>query len=304
MLKTLLGLLAMLATIPSIASAAQDEIATGPNIEKAEYFRRSLAPERTAPGDALTIVYFMDYQCPACRRFTPDVSRVLKQDRRIRVIYRDTPIFGPRSMAAARVAIASQFQGKHEALHAALMATKLPLDDIALRSAADAAGVDWARLQRDLSSHGAEIDALIARNLELSEAAGVSGTPGFIIGQTLFDGALNEAQLKAEIADARSALKPSAGPQEKAIVKPAVTPPPAADAPVPAAAETKVPTPVAARPAPIFVKDRTAQQQSAPESRGALPWLWLALAAIAVGILGLAIARRWRSGRQSRRQGR
>ena len=103
-------------------------------ITQADYFKPGLAPVRQAGPYDVTIVYFMDYQCPACRKHTPDVARVLGEDRRVRVIYRDTPIFGPRSEQAARVAIASQFQGKHQAMHAALMAADMPLDEQALRA--------------------------------------------------------------------------------------------------------------------------------------------------------------------------
>ncbi|MEO7821031.1 MAG: DsbA family protein [Sphingomicrobium sp.] len=298
-MKTLLVPLAMLAALPSIA-LGQDDIAVSPNIEQAEYFRHSLAPERAAPGGDLTMVYFMDYQCPACRRYTPDVSRVLNRDRRIRVIYRDTPIFGPRSNEAARVAIASQFQGKHEAMHAALMATKLPLDDIALRSAADSSGVDWPQLQRDLSLHGAQIDALIARNLELAEAAGISGTPGFIIGQTLSDGALNEAQLKTAIADARAAQerprrKPDPATPKQIVEQPAAAAPELAASAATAATAAKNPS-ATGPAAPMFKKSEPVEKPPAAASPIRFSWLWLILATVGVGALGFAVSRRRRAG--------
>ena len=175
-------------------------------IEKEDFFREGMAPVRKDAGYNLTIVYFMDYQCPACRRFTPDVAKALGEDRKLRVIYRDTPIFGPRSEAAARAAIASQFQGKHEAFHHALMTTKLPLDDAALQAAAKKAGVDWARLQADIEKRRGEIDRQIETNMALSSATGISGTPAFIVGNGLVDGAIDYKGLKAEIADARKEL--------------------------------------------------------------------------------------------------
>ena len=169
----------------------------------------------------------MDYQCPACRKYTPDVTRALNDDRKVRVIYRDTPIFGPRSEEAARVAIASGFQGKHEAMHLALMQSPMPLDEQALEAAAKKAGVDWGRLQRDLEKRSDEIDLQIAWNMELAQGAGIAGTPAFIIGDTLANGTLNYEGLKASIADARASAHAGATPQQSGSerVKSAEPPP-------------------------------------------------------------------------------
>lgn len=180
-------------------------MAVGPNIEKEDFFRAGIAPVRAPAGYDLTIVYFMDYQCPSCRRYTPDVARVLAEDKRIRVIYRDTPIISDLSTVAARAAIAASFQGRHDAFHHALMMTKGRLTEAAIRAAADRANVDWARLQRDLKARGEDIDLQIGRNTELAVATGIMGTPAFIVGDRLSNGALDYASLKAEIADARAA---------------------------------------------------------------------------------------------------
>lgn len=201
----------MLMLFPATGIEARDTEPGGNpyEISKADFFVEGSAPVRKSGPYDVTMVYFMDYQCPSCRQYTPDVARVLKEDRRIRVIYRDTPLLGPRSDAAAKAAIASHFQGRHEAFHHALMTTKGPIDEHALRAAADKAKVDWARLQRDIVSRADEIDEVILRNHELAAATGIQGTPAFIIGERQSNGALNYKLLKAEIADARkeAALK-------------------------------------------------------------------------------------------------
>ena len=201
--------MALLAASLVIASSAlaQMDFAVPPAPSKADFFVSGLAPVRQSPRYDLTIVYFFDYQCPACRKYTTQVSGVFDQDRRLRIIYRDTPIFGPNSTIAARLAIASQFQGRHEAFHRALMIERPPLIEPALRHAAAVARVDWPRLLRDLAAHRAQIDRQIAQNENLSEAAGISGTPAFIVGQSLSNGALSRAALLAEIADARRAAR-------------------------------------------------------------------------------------------------
>lgn len=183
--------------------------------DKAAFFEPGIAPVRKGAAGDITIVYFMDYQCPACRKYHSDVARALREDTGVRVIYRDTPFLGPNSDAAANAAIAASFQGRHEQMHDALMSTKGPINAAALRAAAAKAGVDWDRLQKDLERNRDKIENQIFRNVELSAAAGLQGTPAFIIGNALADGALDYEGLKGEIADARRA----AG---KVISRPAV----------------------------------------------------------------------------------
>lgn len=264
------------------------------SIGREDFFVPELAPVRqTGPYD-VTIVYFMDYQCPACRKHTPDVARALKEERRVRVIYRDTPIFGARSQQAARAAIASQFQGRHQAMHQALMTADMPLDDAAIRAAAEEAGVDWARLQRDLKTRGDEIDTQIAWNLELSSAAGIAGTPAFVIGDTLANGALDYASLKTEIADARAEAGVAASPT-KAAVETQETAAKELDENVdkntkdaePAEAASHAAATATPAEAPIFQKAAAAEPalDDSADERSFTAWPWLAALAAALGAL-------------------
>lgn len=193
--------------VPPAVGAVLSSPAAAAEITKADFFKPGSAPVRKSPKYDVTVVYFMDYQCPVCRQHTDEYAKVFSEDKKLRVIYRDTPIFGPQSEKAARLAIASQLQGKHEAFHLALMHTKGRLTDEAIREAAAKAGVNWARLQKDLAAHRSAIDAQIEQNMRLSEAAGISGTPAFVIGDTLADGAFDYANLKGQIADVRAASR-------------------------------------------------------------------------------------------------
>jgi protein-disulfide isomerase len=283
--------LLLLATGPATASGPSIDIGSERGeISKAAYFKPGLAPVRQSGAYDVTIVYFMDYQCPACRKYTPDVARAFREDSKVRVIYRDTPIFGPRSEAAARVAIASQFQGKHEAMHAALMTTPLPLDEVALKAAARKAGVDWDRLQSDLEKRSDEINLQIAWNDELAQSAGIAGTPAFIIGDTLADGVLNYEGLKAEIADARRAAPSAVSKPADAspIEKPKANPEPVA--------ERK------AAPAAEAVHFEQVKPQSPPErpGDGEREYLWSWLGALAAAAAAIAFVIRGRIARVKR----
>lgn len=275
-------LMVVFALTPASSGRASDH-----EISKADYFVEGLAPVRKAGPYDLTIVYFMDYQCPACRKYTPDVARALNEDRRIRVIYRDTPLLGPRSDEAARAAIASGFQGRHEPFHYALMMTKGPLDESAIKAAAQKAGVNWSKLQRDLISRREDIDFQIGRNVELATLVGILGTPAFIVGERQSNGALDYTSLRLEIADARKEAGVRTAPDE---IKDAM--PKLGGAKNSKLAATQVPE-VALKnetkgPTVVFQsKIKEPRVSSNKGSEGGKDWMWL-LAAVVAGV-GVAV---------------
>ena len=70
----------------------------------------------------VTLTYFFDYACGYCRQSNPDIERLIAEDKGLRVVYREFPILGPESVAAARVSLAASKAGKFAAYHDALYA--------------------------------------------------------------------------------------------------------------------------------------------------------------------------------------
>jgi protein-disulfide isomerase len=167
--------------------------------------RDLVAPRMGARAANLTVVIFTDYRCPACRSSDASIQAAVKQDGQAAIVFRHHPIFGPASVVAARTAIAAQWQGKFMDVHNAFMAAPGDLDDVELRKAAISAGADWALLQTDLQRHRAEIDALLARNAAAMFALGLRGTPSYLVGNYLVEGALTRRQLLGLIKKARAA---------------------------------------------------------------------------------------------------
>lgn len=161
------------------------------------------APMIAPKGYDVTIVEYLDYQCPACRASHEPMKQLLASDKKVRVIFRDWPIFGAASERAARLAIASKYQDKHFAFHDALLTIPRPLTDSKIEAAAKKAGVDWARLQRDLETHSSDIADLLARNNEQAEMIGLDGTPGFIIGDVQSFGGMTLKDFRDSVRKAR-----------------------------------------------------------------------------------------------------
>jgi 2-hydroxychromene-2-carboxylate isomerase len=74
--------------------------------------------------------------------------------------------------------------------------------DDEIMAVAESVGLDVAQLQADMQD--SEIEEALRRNHSLAERVGVSGTPAFIVGDTLLPGATSLEQLRALIAEARA----------------------------------------------------------------------------------------------------
>ena len=143
----------------------------------------------------VTVAEFFDYRCPYCRIMQPTLDALVAKDRRVRLVAKEWPIFGGQSVTAARVALASQWQGKYAAVHKAFFALPRTMDEASIRQAAASVGVDMARLDRDLAARGREIDAELATVDREARALGFQGTPGFVVGTLVAPGAIPAAGL-------------------------------------------------------------------------------------------------------------
>ncbi|VXD00948.1 DSBA oxidoreductase [Sphingomonas sp. T1] len=199
--RSFLALLAV--AVPTMPAVAQQL-----DLSRKAVVDDPVAPKRAGSAYDVTVVEFSDYNCPYCRRMEPVLNALVAADPKVRIVYRDWPIFGPASREAARAAVASQWQGKHAAFHEALLTSPARLDSAGIKAAAAKAKVDWPRLQRDLKTRGAEIDALLARTNAIAQAIGFNGTPALIVGSQVVAGAVDLPTLRRLVATARS--KPQA----------------------------------------------------------------------------------------------
>jgi protein-disulfide isomerase len=143
------------------------------------------------PADAeVTIVEFFDYRCGYCKR-SVDWVRDLPQsyDGKVRVVYKEFPIFGGISETAALAALAAGKQGKYAEMHVALMNLKSndDLTEANIDALARDIGIDVAKMRADMKSKA--VTQQLADMKSLGEALAVTGTPGFFIGTTHIEGA-------------------------------------------------------------------------------------------------------------------
>jgi protein-disulfide isomerase len=165
-------------------------------------------PEIPATGNVdgdITIVEWFDYQCPYCRKISPELRQVVQDDGKVRLVLKDWPILSEVSKVAARMALAAKYQGKFIQAHEAMIGVNSKLTEPRIRELLAGAAIDMDRLNRDLATNAKAIDAILARNNDQAEAFGFRGTPSFIVGKFRVPGLLTMAEFEMAIADARKA---------------------------------------------------------------------------------------------------
>jgi protein-disulfide isomerase len=145
----------------------------------------------------VTMVEFFDYACPYCKASNPAVDRLLKEDKDLRLVYRELPILGPDSVTAARLSLEASKLGRFARFHDTLWATGRPSPDTNAK-AAQAAGISPQPAEDPL------IEAELKRNFQLAGELGATGTPLFVIGDRVLNGAVGYDALKQAIEQARS----------------------------------------------------------------------------------------------------
>ena len=155
------------------------------------------------PDGDVTLVEFFDYQCGYCKRSLEPVMELLESDPALRIVWKELPVLGPVSRFAARASMAAQKQGRFLEFHVAVMGAPGKLSEDRLMAIAEGIELDVERLRRDMTDPA--LEAYLDETYRLASEIGITGTPTFVIGDTLVPGAVDGARLKELIAEARDA---------------------------------------------------------------------------------------------------
>lgn len=141
------------------------------------------------PDGDITLVEFMDYRCSYCRKAYSEVDELLRTDGKIRFVVKEFPILGEASMLASQFAIAvRQLHGDDaygKAHHTLMTLRGEPTPETLVRVAKDM-GFDPQPILDRMKSP--EVQAVIAQNYKLAEDLEITGTPAFIMGDSVLRG--------------------------------------------------------------------------------------------------------------------
>lgn len=174
------------------------------------------APVIGNPDSKVVIYEFFDYNCGYCKRANIALTKVLEQEKDVKVVLKHFPIFPP-STIPAKAAIAAKEQGveKVAAFHKALFETHLIPEQNSKASEKDVnekikaivfgvaqkAGLDVEKLKKDMEAPAVEEELL--RTRQLASKLNIQGTPAFIIGESFFPGYIDTNAMLEAIAKAK-----------------------------------------------------------------------------------------------------
>jgi protein-disulfide isomerase len=110
-------------------------------------------------------------------------------------VWREWPVLGPDSEAAARVSLAAAQAGRFKPFHDRLFAAGRPTPE-AVAQARAALGIG-AELP------GEATDRELTKNFQLARTIEATGTPTFVVGDRVLQGAVGYETLKQAIGEAR-----------------------------------------------------------------------------------------------------
>ncbi|QIP85742.1 DsbA family protein [Streptomyces sp. Tu 2975] len=218
----LLGFASYTATKPDASAGGSSAVAdvsadprdgAYPELEKLAR-REAADPLATGRADApVVMVEYADFQCGYCGKFArdtePELVEKYVEDGTLRIEWRNFPIFGEESEAAARAAWAAGRQGRFWEFHAAAYADGAKEKGFGkdrLDALAREAGVaDLGRFARDLDSDAAR--QAVKKDQEEAYGLGATSTPSFLINGRPVAG----AQPMATFTEAIEAAKQAAG---------------------------------------------------------------------------------------------
>lgn len=151
------------------------------------------------PNGDIVLVEFSDYSCTYCRASRAHVEALVAANPDLKVVIREWPIF-EGSEEPARMALAAAKQGKFAEFHRAMFAHGVSGAGSA-REVAAAIGMDLGAADAIMGSK--EIDLELGKTMQMARALGFSGTPSWVIGGQVLQGAQGEKALQDAINTAR-----------------------------------------------------------------------------------------------------
>ncbi|WP_137994399.1 DsbA family protein [Streptomyces vilmorinianum] len=194
----LLALVSYTATKPSSggsagSSSAVAEVSADPGngvYPELEAYARRDAGDKLAlgrPDAPVVLIEYADFKCGYCGKFArdtePELVRKYVENGTLRIEWRNFPIFGEESEAAARAAWAAGQQGRFWEFHKAAYAEGAKEKGFGkerLAALAKEAGVpDLARFAKD--TDGAAAREAVSKDQEQGYSLGATSTPSFLV---------------------------------------------------------------------------------------------------------------------------
>ena len=163
------------------------------------------------PNGDITLVEFFDYNCGYCKRALSDLGELIKSDSKLRVVLLDYPVLGPGSVEASQVAVAAKQQltpAKFLDFHTRLLMGRGQANKARALEVAREVGLDLARLEKDMADP--KVQQTLQNTAAIGEKLKITGTPSYVVGTDVVEGAVGAASLREAVAQARESCRKQA----------------------------------------------------------------------------------------------
>lgn len=158
------------------------------------------------PKGDVTFAIFHDYNCGYCRKAIPDIEKLVKEDKNVRVVLKDLPILGEKSITKGKISVAVSLIAPDKVFELyKQMSKKSPKNDAQIYAIVSELGIDVDAVKEKAKSP--EVENIIADNRSIAKKVGITGTPAFIVGNQLVRGAVGYSAFKGAVNKARKANK-------------------------------------------------------------------------------------------------
>jgi len=153
------------------------------------------------PEGEVTLVEFFDYNCGYCRRAGEDLNKLIEANPDLRVVLKEFPVLGPESVEAAQVGIAVNevAPDRYGEFHDALLASDGQVDAQAALAVVEQLGLDRSAVETAMDAD--VVQATIEEVYTLANALGLTGTPSYVVGDTVFVGAVGYDTLQGRVTE-------------------------------------------------------------------------------------------------------
>ena len=164
------------------AIAKQEEAAKSAETaiqENIEVFNNDENTPFAGPKDAaVTVVEFFDFSCGYCHALAPTLEKLVEANADVKFVFKPLAFLSPASEYAAAAFVAANMQGKGYSFYKNVMAIN-GLNEAKINDAAVAAGVDLAKMKKDMTSE--TVISVLRTTVDLAQKANINGVPLLII---------------------------------------------------------------------------------------------------------------------------
>lgn len=192
-MRRYLAAMAVLAVLGMMGAAYGQEVSASGLVRAGD-------PVSGNPLGDVTVVVFSDTECGACRRIYANLDDLVREDGRVRVVWKDVPVAGARSELELRALLAAGRQGGYEAMRDVLVGVGGTVDRDGVRELAERLGLDGGEILREIDDPA--IKARIGENEAALRGLGVAG-PAVVVGGRVMVGVVGLGALRGAVEEAR-----------------------------------------------------------------------------------------------------